>query len=131
MIAPATTRRHHKRLTQAISSPWTERAGAPLGLPIRLGLIRELRMNQFMDDQIKAFIVENFFFGDTRREIGINDSLIENDIIDSTGILELVAFVEDQYNIRAEDSDITPANFDSIANLRRFIMSKTNVTQVA
>jgi acyl carrier protein len=96
-----------------------------------LGMIRELRMNQFMDDQIKAFIVENFFFGDTRREIGINDSLIENDIIDSTGILELVAFVEDQYNIRAEDSDITPANFDSIANLRRFVISKTNVTKVA
>lgn len=88
-------------------------------------------MNHLMDDQIRAFIVENFFFGDTRREIGNTDSLIENDIIDSTGILELVAFVEDQYRIQAEDADITPANFDSIENIRRFIMSKTNASQVA
>ena len=88
-------------------------------------------MKQFMEDQIRAFIVENFFFGDSRRQIGISDSLIENDIIDSTGILELVAFVEDRYNIRADDADITPANFDSISNLCRFVMSKTNVDQVA
>ena len=88
-------------------------------------------MNQFMDDQIRAFIVENFFFGDTQRQICIDDSLIENDIIDSTGILELVAFVEDQFGITANDADITPANFDSIASLRRFILSKTTAAAVA
>lgn len=88
-------------------------------------------MSHSMDDQIKAFIIENFFFGDARRQIGISDSLIENDIIDSTGILELVAFVEDRYKIQAEDADITPANFDSIEKIRRFILSKTNMSQVA
>lgn len=79
---------------------------------------------QTIDDRIRAFIVENFLFGDTQREIGAQDSLIENDLVDSTGVLELVAFVEDAFGIVVDDAEIVPANFDSIARVRDYVARK-------
>lgn len=78
-----------------------------------------------IDGQIRSFIRDNFLFGDTRREIATTDSLIENDIIDSTGVLELVMFAEECFGITVDDSEIVPDNFDSIENLRRYVASKT------
>lgn len=80
---------------------------------------------QTIDSRIHTFITENFLFGDTQRELGLSDSLIENDIIDSTGVLELVMFVEDAFGMIVEDSEIVPDNFDSIIKIRNFVLSKT------
>ncbi|WP_176526904.1 acyl carrier protein [Rhizobium subbaraonis] len=77
-----------------------------------------------LNEEIRAFIVESFLFGDTSRTPGDDDSLIENDVVDSTGILELVAFVEDNLGIPVADAEILPANFDSIAKLAAFVTSK-------
>ncbi|HSP25832.1 MAG TPA: acyl carrier protein [Saliniramus sp.] len=88
-------------------------------------------MNHLNDDHLRAFIVENFLFGDSGRALGPDDSLIENDIVDSTGILELVAFIEDRYGILVADAEIVPANFDTIARLRRFVSAKTARAAVA
>lgn len=74
-----------------------------------------------VEDSIRAFIVENFLFGDVSRAPLDDDSLLERDIIDSTGILELVSFVEDQFAIAVSDDAIIPANFDSIGKVARFI----------
>jgi acyl carrier protein len=82
-------------------------------------------------DAIRAFIVENFLFGDTSQDLGDDVSLIETDIVDSTGILELVAFVEETYAIAVKDADIVPANFDSIGRIAAFIASKQHVTEAA
>lgn len=85
----------------------------------------------FIDSQIRSFITESFLFGDTQREIAATDSLIENDIIDSTGVLELVMFVEEKFGIRVEDSEIVPDNFDSIERIRTYVVSKTVETTAA
>lgn len=77
-----------------------------------------------MKEQIRAFVVESFLFGDTTRAIADDASLIENDVIDSTGILELVAFVEDNFGVTVADAEILPANFDSISKVAAFIASK-------
>lgn len=75
-------------------------------------------------DKVKTFIVDNFLFGDTSYELADTTSLIENDIIDSTAVLELVAFIEDNFGITMVDSDIVPANLDSLERISSFIKAK-------
>lgn len=74
---------------------------------------------------VKAFIIENFLFGDESAAPDDDASLIENDVIDSTGVLELVAFVEERYGITMSDSEIVPANLDSIARIAAFVDGKS------
>ncbi|PWK76994.1 acyl carrier protein [Aminobacter sp. AP02] len=71
--------------------------------------------------EIRTFIVDNFLFGDENHPLTDDTSLIENDLIDSTGILELVAFLEQRFAIAVNDSDIVPANLDSIARISSFV----------
>ncbi|MDX3808070.1 acyl carrier protein [Bosea thiooxidans] len=82
-------------------------------------------MTDTIRDAVKAFVIENFLFGDTTHAIDDMDSFIETGIIDSTGVLELVAFIEDRYGITVADADIVPANLDSLARITAFILSKT------
>jgi acyl carrier protein len=75
-------------------------------------------------DKVRTFIVDNFLFGDKSYQLADTDSLIENDIIDSTAVLELVAFIEDDFGIAMVDSDVVPANLDSIERLSSFISAR-------
>ena len=81
-------------------------------------------MTGTINDTIRNFIVENFLFGDTSYDLGDTASLIENDIIDSTAVLELVAFIEDTFGLTMHDADIVPANLDSIARIAAFVSSR-------
>ena len=76
-----------------------------------------------MRDKIKAFIVENFLFG---KDNGLEDdtSFLEEGIIDSTGILELVSFLEEDYSISVEDEELVPENLDSINNVVEYLKRK-------
>ena len=80
-------------------------------------------MNQPIKDNIKTFIIDNFLFGDTAYDLQDDASLIENEIIDSTGVLELVAFIEEQFGFVLADADIVPANLDSVARITTFVAS--------
>ena len=75
--------------------------------------------------QIRSFIVENYLFGDTSHPLEDDTSLIETDVIDSTGVLELVTYLEDTFQISIQDAEIVPANLDSIASISTFVASKT------
>ena len=74
-------------------------------------------------DKIKAFIMENFLFGNDQ---GLNDdtSFLDEGIIDSTGILELVSFLEEEFGISVEDDEILPENLDSIKNVVAYLERK-------
>ena len=73
--------------------------------------------------QIKNFIIENFLFGNSD---GLDDkaSFLEEGIIDSTGVLELVNFLEETYEIQVADEELIPENLDSVNNVIRFIEEK-------
>jgi acyl carrier protein len=81
-------------------------------------------MAETIKDKVRNFIVENFLFGDTSYQLADDASLIENDIIDSTAVLELVAFIEDNFGITMSDADIVPANLDSLARISSFIETR-------
>lgn len=74
---------------------------------------------------VRAFIVESFLFGDASAAPADGESLIAAGIIDSTGVLELVAFVEDCFSVTVEDADITPENLDSIEAIATYIQKKS------
>jgi len=76
------------------------------------------------EQELTAFVVENFLFGSATARISADDSFLDKGIIDSTGILELVAFVEGRYQITVEDRELVPENLDSINQLVRFIRTK-------
>jgi acyl carrier protein len=77
---------------------------------------------------IRNFIIENFLYGDTESKLPSDSSLLDLGIIDSTGVLELVHFIEKQYGIEIEDNELIPANLDSINRLVEFIRRKTAVS---
>ena len=78
-----------------------------------------------MKEQIRSFIVENFLFGN---ENGLKDdtSFLEEGIIDSTGILELVSFIEEEFSITVDDEELIPEILDSIANVTSYLEKKIN-----
>ena len=75
---------------------------------------------------IKQYIIDNFLFGNNFDTLKDNDSFLETGIIDSTGILELITFVEDNYNIKIDDTELVPENLDSINNIKAFIIRKSS-----
>ena len=77
--------------------------------------------------EIKEFIVDNFMMGMNPEDLTDNGSLLELGIIDSTGVLELVGFLEEKYAIQVEDADLTPDNLDSLDNLVNYMNNKKSV----
>lgn len=73
---------------------------------------------------LRAFIVENFLFGDESQPLTADTSLIDSDYVDSTGILELVSYLEERFGIKVADTDIIPANLDSLARITAFVERK-------
>lgn len=74
---------------------------------------------------VRDFVVQNYLFG---RENGLSDddSFLERGIIDSTGVLELVSFLEDKFNIKVNNEDLIPDNLDSILKIVNFVNSKVD-----
>jgi acyl carrier protein len=77
-----------------------------------------------IEAQIRQYVRENFILGQEDLELSDRDSFLESGIIDSTGILELVAFVEESFDIEILDEEMLPENLDSISNAANFIRSK-------
>ena len=70
--------------------------------------------------KIKEFIIENFLFGE-ESDLNNDTSFLEEGIIDSTGVLELIEFLEEEFEIEIDDEDMIPENLDSLNNLETFI----------
>jgi acyl carrier protein len=81
-------------------------------------------MGQNIKQQIVEFITTNFLFDESSNVLGEADSLLETGVIDSTGVLELVAFIEETYGIKIDDEEIVPENLDSIENITLFVTQK-------
>ena len=81
-------------------------------------------MQQPIEMELRQFVIDNFLFGQGDIEFKNEDSFIERGIVDSTGVLELVSFLEEKYQITVEGEDLIPDNLDSIQNLHRFLKKK-------
>lgn len=89
--------------------------------------------NQFIEERvlmpeiasvITQFIRENFIAGRIDVNIDPDQSLIESGIMDSTGVLELVEFLESTYSIKVEDDELVPENLETVNNIIKFLQAK-------
>jgi acyl carrier protein len=82
-------------------------------------------------NRVRTFIEENFLFRSDVSDLADADSLLENGVMDSTGILELVAFLETEFSMQMSDAEIVPENLDSIASIAAFVGRKTKTAIAA
>jgi acyl carrier protein len=87
------------------------------------GVTHVLTGNNMIRERIRAFIVDQFLFGAAGR-LSDETPLLEQHVVDSTGILEIVAFIEDTYGIRVMDTELVPENLNTVANISRFVETK-------
>ena len=77
-----------------------------------------------LKSQIRGFIVENFLYGEDNENLTDEDSFLEFGLIDSTGVLELVAFVETELGVAIKDSELVPENLDSVDAIATFVTTR-------
>jgi acyl carrier protein len=77
-----------------------------------------------MQTKIREFILTNFLFSSDESLLQSDDSLLERGILDSTGVLELVAFLESNLGIKVSDDEFLPENLDSVTRIAQFVASK-------
>ncbi len=76
-----------------------------------------------IEGEIRSFVITNFLFGQSL-DLQPADSLLEKGIIDSTGVLELISFLEDRYAIKVADDEVIPENLDSLRNVAAYLTKK-------
>lgn len=81
-------------------------------------------MSDQIQGEITSFIIDNFLFGESERVPAADESLLEEGIIDSTGILELIEFLEDRFGIQVTEAETVPENLGSISSLVVYVNSK-------
>jgi len=81
-------------------------------------------MTDALHDQIRAFILENYLFTSDTAALGLDDSLLSRGIVDSTGMLEIIFFIEEQLGVKVKDEEMIPDNLDSVNKIASFVTSK-------
>jgi len=76
--------------------------------------------------QIRNYILEHFPLARKKAVINDDSLLLDNGIIDSLGFLDLICFLEKEFNIKVSDEDLLPENFETIKIIGAFVESKTN-----
>lgn len=76
-------------------------------------------------DTVKEFIIENFLFGE-EEQLKLETDFFDKGIIDSTGVIELVSFLEETFSISIDDEELIPENLSSLKNIEVFLQKKLN-----
>ncbi len=80
---------------------------------------------------VKAYISENFLMGQSDIELGDDTSFLEMGLLDSTGVIELVSFLEEEFGIQVEDDEITPENLDTLNRISSYVEHKSAQAQAS
>jgi acyl carrier protein len=77
-----------------------------------------------VEQKIRNYILDNYLFTDDDSALVNSDSFLEKGVLDSTGILEVIFFIEDEFGVKVEDEEMVPENLDSVDNITGFIGRK-------
>lgn len=75
--------------------------------------------------KVREYVVENLLIGEEEAGFSDEQSFLETGLIDSTGILEVIFFLENEFDLEIDDEEMVPENLDSVANIGRFVLSKS------
>lgn len=79
-----------------------------------------------IEKKVREYIAENFLFASDTADLPSDGSFLDMGIIDSTGILEIIFFIEEGFGIKVQDSEMLPENLDSVNNIVRFVEARQN-----
>jgi len=85
--------------------------------------LRQQEQVDIEEKRVRGFLADNYLIPDAN-SIGSEDSFLERGVLDSTSVLELVAFLESAFGIRVQDEELVPENLDSIARVVAFVRHK-------
>ena len=77
-----------------------------------------------VENRIRNYILENYLFTDDQGMLGSDDSFLQKNILDSTGMLEVIYFLEDEFAIKVQDEEMVPENLDSVNRIVAFLERK-------
>jgi acyl carrier protein len=80
-----------------------------------------------LKNELRSFITDSIMYGHNTDFLADDASFLENGVIDSTGVLELITYMESRFGITVEDDELVPENLDSINGLLRFVEKKGGV----
>lgn len=78
-------------------------------------------------ERVKRFVVENFLYARSDVQLTADDALLARGIIDSMGVVELIAFIEDEFGVEVGDDDVTEQNLGTLADIATYVLSKQAV----
>jgi acyl carrier protein len=81
-------------------------------------------MSEPMHETIRQFILENYLFTNDTSQLALDDSLLGRGIVDSTGMLEIIMFIEEQLGVKVRDEDMVPENLDSVNRIAAYVTSR-------
>jgi acyl carrier protein len=80
--------------------------------------------------EVRQFVIDNFLFG-REGQLSNADSFLESGIIDSTGVLELISFIEEHFGLKLSENDLTPDNLDSVDKVAGLVARRLATRQGA
>ncbi len=86
---------------------------------------------QSVVERVRSFIIDNYLYMRPNATVSEDDSLLAKGIIDSMGVMELVAFLEDEFSVNMQDSEITEANLGSLGAIARFVVGRLSLARPA
>jgi len=84
-----------------------------------------------VESRVRSYILENYLFTDDQSELDSNDSFLEKGIVDSTGVLEIILFLEEEFAIKVADQEMVPEYLDSVAKIVSLIEKKASLKETA
>ena len=81
-------------------------------------------MSEVIRDKVRDFILENYLFTTDTSALGLDDSLLERGVVDSSGMMEIIFFIEEKLGVAMRDEEMTPDNLDSVNKIASFVQGK-------
>lgn len=78
-----------------------------------------------VEEKIRNYVLENYLFTNDQGALANSDSFLDKGILDSTGILEIIYLLEEEFGVKVEDDEMIPENLDSVDNIVKFVATKT------
>lgn len=85
-------------------------------------------MTKTVHEAVRGFILENYLFTDDQSQLAPDDSLLGRGIVDSTGMLEIILFLEEHFGVKVADADMVPENLDSVNRIAAYVASRTGAS---
>lgn len=77
-----------------------------------------------IESQLRHYILENFLYSDDESELPLEMDLFDNGVIDSTGVLDVVTFMEETFEVQVADTDLVPENFGSVSRMAAYVKAQ-------